>query len=122
MHPVFVARGPSFKKGFSLNTVMHSVDVYPLMCFILNLEPAENNGSFENFRGLIDQSEVSVVKLSFDSITNYFHVLFIFFIIVSVIIYYQLNSKHRQFLVLVAPLSPNLVTSNHRYNFNFNKK
>ena len=41
MHPVFVARGPAFKKNYSTNADIHikSVDVYELVCFILNLKP-----------------------------------------------------------------------------------
>ncbi|XP_005103202.1 ectonucleotide pyrophosphatase/phosphodiesterase family member 5 [Aplysia californica] len=46
MHPFFVAMGPSFKNNFELDQ-FRSVDVYPLMCHILNLKPAPNNGSME---------------------------------------------------------------------------
>ncbi len=57
MHPVFVARGPAFKKNYTTNSLkIHSVDVYSLMCFLLNLKPAENNGTFDNIKNLIDEN------------------------------------------------------------------
>ncbi len=54
MRPVFVARGPAFKKNYTTlkSTTVNSVDIYNLMCFILDLVPGPNNGSFEkqNFK------------------------------------------------------------------------
>ncbi|KAH9504402.1 Ectonucleotide pyrophosphatase/phosphodiesterase member 5 [Bulinus truncatus] len=44
MHPFFIAMGPSFKKNFVVDT-FDSVDIYPLMCHLLHLTPAPNNGS-----------------------------------------------------------------------------
>ena len=48
MHPVFVARGPAFKQDYLINTTVNSVDIYLLMCTILDLTPAEHNGTFNN--------------------------------------------------------------------------
>ncbi|XP_046361866.2 ectonucleotide pyrophosphatase/phosphodiesterase family member 5-like [Haliotis rufescens] len=47
MHPFFLAMGPSFKAGASVD-ILNNVDVYPLMCHLLGLEPAPNNGSLQN--------------------------------------------------------------------------
>uniref|UniRef100_A0A673N4S7 Ectonucleotide pyrophosphatase/phosphodiesterase 5 n=1 Tax=Sinocyclocheilus rhinocerous TaxID=307959 RepID=A0A673N4S7_9TELE len=44
MHPVFVARGPAFRRDYT-KASMRSVDLYPLMCSILGLKPLPNNGS-----------------------------------------------------------------------------
>ncbi|XP_052245316.1 bis(5'-adenosyl)-triphosphatase enpp4-like isoform X3 [Dreissena polymorpha] len=46
MHPFFAAMGPSFKKGSKVMT-FNSVDVYPMLCAILGLKPAPNNGSMD---------------------------------------------------------------------------
>jgi hypothetical protein len=56
MHPVFVARGPAFKKNYSTNADIHikSVDVYELLCFILNLKPGQNNGTLKYIKDIID--------------------------------------------------------------------
>jgi ectonucleotide pyrophosphatase/phosphodiesterase family protein 5 len=56
MHPVFVAAGPVFKKNYTKRSEMLSVDVYLLMCFILDLEPAVNDGTLKNIVDLIDES------------------------------------------------------------------
>ncbi|XP_022519393.2 ectonucleotide pyrophosphatase/phosphodiesterase family member 5-like [Astyanax mexicanus] len=52
MHPVFVARGPSFRTGYT-KTAMRSVDLYPLMCYILGVQPLPNNGSLASVRNLL---------------------------------------------------------------------
>ncbi|XP_060077807.1 bis(5'-adenosyl)-triphosphatase enpp4-like [Ylistrum balloti] len=52
MHPFFVAMGPAFKAGTKIET-LHNVDIYPLMCHIMGLKPAPNNGSVENFRSIL---------------------------------------------------------------------
>ena len=44
MHPIFLATGPSFKKGFYASP-FKTVDLYPLICDILNIQPSANNGS-----------------------------------------------------------------------------
>ncbi|KAM9356424.1 ectonucleotide pyrophosphatase/phosphodiesterase family member 5 isoform 1-T2 [Pholidichthys leucotaenia] len=52
MQPVFVARGPAFRKNY-LKTSMRSVDLYPLMCHILSIHPLPNNGSLLNVQDLL---------------------------------------------------------------------
>ncbi len=47
MLPIFISHGPNFKENFKINA-FNNVDIYPLMCFILEVEPACNNGSLEN--------------------------------------------------------------------------
>jgi len=38
MHGIFLASGPSFKKGYRVGTIQN-VDIYPLICKILNIVP-----------------------------------------------------------------------------------
>lgn len=45
MHPFFLASGPAFKTGGFTSEPFDNVDIYPLMCLILGLTPAPNNGS-----------------------------------------------------------------------------
>lgn len=52
MHPVFVARGPSFRTGYTMAS-MRSVDLYPLMCSILGIQALPNNGSLMSVRDLL---------------------------------------------------------------------
>ncbi len=47
MHGIFVAAGPSFKKGFKTGTLWN-IDIYPLLCEILNIKPVQLiDGSLE---------------------------------------------------------------------------
>jgi len=52
MHAIFYARGPAFKKGH-LYPTFNNVDLYPLMAYILGLEPAEVDGEFENVKSML---------------------------------------------------------------------
>lgn len=50
--------GPAFKKNFTIET-FNSVDIYPLMCHILGVEPAPNNGSMDKVKTLLRMEEGS---------------------------------------------------------------
>jgi len=52
MHPFFIAYGPAFKKGYNATQFMN-LDIYPLMCHILGVKPAPNNGSFDRVRSIL---------------------------------------------------------------------
>ncbi|XP_061756961.1 ectonucleotide pyrophosphatase/phosphodiesterase family member 5 [Nerophis ophidion] len=52
MQPVFLARGPAFRQDY-IKTSMRSVDLYPLMCHILSIQPVPNNGSLAHVRDLL---------------------------------------------------------------------
>ncbi|CAF0884141.1 unnamed protein product [Didymodactylos carnosus] len=52
MHPIFYAWGPAFKK--SLNSEpFRNVDIYPLMCYVLNIPIRPTNGSIDNVKHLL---------------------------------------------------------------------
>ena len=46
MHGIFLAYGPSFRKGVVLDR-LHVVDIYGIIAHVLTLEPAENEGATE---------------------------------------------------------------------------
>lgn len=52
MHTIFYAIGPSFKSGYSQPT-FDNVDLYPLACRIIGLEPAPNDGTLENVEDML---------------------------------------------------------------------
>lgn len=56
MHPLFIAHGPAFKKNYKTK-VFNNVDIYPLMCSILGIEPALNNGSIYNVQQMLISSQ-----------------------------------------------------------------
>ena len=60
MHPFFIAMGPNFKPGASVET-FNNVDIYPLMCRLLGIPAAPNNGSSHIVNKLIrDHKDGSV--------------------------------------------------------------
>ncbi len=52
MQATFIAHGAAFKKGV-LAEPFENVNVYNLMCKILGLKPAKNDGNFENVKNLL---------------------------------------------------------------------
>ncbi|XP_053396057.1 ectonucleotide pyrophosphatase/phosphodiesterase family member 5-like [Mercenaria mercenaria] len=68
MRPFFIAMGPAFKKGY-LSDQFNSVDIYPLMCHVLGIEPAPNNGSFDNVKDILREKSttdrLSITRIAF---------------------------------------------------------
>ena len=52
MRALFIAHGEAFKKGYTAEPFQNT-EIYNLMCAILGLEPAENDGNFETIRHLL---------------------------------------------------------------------
>lgn len=63
MQPVFVARGPAFRQNY-IKASMRSVDLYPLMCHILAIQPLPNNGSLLNVRDLLSSEPTTSAPAS----------------------------------------------------------
>jgi len=55
MFSIFYAVGPAFKKNYSFNE-LNNVDIYNLICKILDLKPAPNDGNLEHIKGLLRRS------------------------------------------------------------------
>lgn len=53
MHAIFYAYGPAFKKAYK-HTSINNIDIYPLICKILELEPAKVDGEIENVLPLLN--------------------------------------------------------------------
>ena len=53
MHPIFLARGPAFKQGHHTPVQFNSVDIYPLLCHILDVAPAPHDGSLQNVNHML---------------------------------------------------------------------
>ena len=47
MHAIFYAYGPAFRKAYS-HKAINNIDLYPLICEILDLEPAKVDGKLEH--------------------------------------------------------------------------
>ena len=70
LYPLFIASGPAFKRGV-VSGPIKIVDLYPLMCEVLGIEPAPNNGSLERVQHLlIDQPESSTSRSTISLISG----------------------------------------------------
>ena len=52
MFSIFYAAGPVFKKNYQFKE-LNNVDVYNLVCRILNIKPAVNDGITEHIKGML---------------------------------------------------------------------
>ncbi|MCD4698045.1 MAG: ectonucleotide pyrophosphatase/phosphodiesterase [Bacteroidales bacterium] len=55
MHAIFYAYGPAFKTNY-ISPVFNNIDIYPLICEMLGLQPALVDGNLENVKGLLIDS------------------------------------------------------------------
>ena len=56
MHAIFYAYGPAFKNGYKHHSI-NNIDLYPLICKILNIEPAEIDGDLQNVSEMLSDQE-----------------------------------------------------------------
>jgi hypothetical protein len=52
MFSIFYAAGPSFRRNYKFRE-LNNVDIYNLVCHILNLVPAKNDGDPEHIREIL---------------------------------------------------------------------
>lgn len=56
MRAIFYARGPAFKNNYRARA-LEMVDIYPMVCDILNIEAAPNNGSRERYVSMMKETQ-----------------------------------------------------------------
>lgn len=84
MHPFFIAMGPSFKKGYTIDT-FDNVDIYPLMCEILGIKPAPNNGSLQNVQSLLKAKSVKPKSTGFFNYDSTFLIYIIILLFIATV-------------------------------------
>jgi hypothetical protein len=52
MFAIFYAAGPAFKKNYRLHE-LNNTDIYGMICRILDLKPAINDGNPEDYRKIL---------------------------------------------------------------------
>jgi hypothetical protein len=52
MFSIFYASGPAFKKNYQFKE-LNNTDIYNLVCRILNIKPAANDGDPEHIKGML---------------------------------------------------------------------
>ena len=56
MNPGFAAYGPAFKKGYT-KELIETVDIYPLICYILGIKPLKNDGKLERTKDFLLEND-----------------------------------------------------------------
>ncbi|CAH1800214.1 unnamed protein product, partial [Owenia fusiformis] len=67
MHPLFIASGPAFKENY-IAPQIRNIDIYPLLCHILQIKPRNNNGTMdrvENMLRIPAQFQFSLTAITF---------------------------------------------------------
>jgi predicted AlkP superfamily pyrophosphatase or phosphodiesterase len=81
---IFYAMGPAFKKGYNFTGSLRAVDIYPLLCQLLDVEPLPNNGSLDNMMYLLaNETEAARINKS-KCITTSLVVLSLSFVIIII--------------------------------------
>lgn len=63
MEALFIATGPDFKKGVTLQP-FQNIEIYNLMCYLTEVEPAPNNGTEGAlYAALLDSPEIPEVPV-----------------------------------------------------------
>ena len=55
MDGIFIARGPAFKENFK-GPVIQNIHLYEMMCYLMNINPAQNDGSFEETKVFLKEN------------------------------------------------------------------
>ncbi|CAB1334704.1 unnamed protein product [Coregonus sp. 'balchen'] len=77
MKTIFRAFGPDFKKSY-LSEPFDSVHIYPLMCKLLQIDPAPNNGSLSVTEGMLVQNGGRRNQMSLGVLASIFvYILFV---------------------------------------------
>lgn len=72
---IFVAHGPSFNTKKVL-TEFRNVNVYSLICELIEIQPLPSNGTIEPFKqGLVKFNKPSSASISKTNLSNYFVIL-----------------------------------------------
>lgn len=65
MRPIFMAIGPALKRNVTTPEDFSIVDIYSLMCRVLQIQPAPNNGSSVRVEQLLSSSASGLHPLLF---------------------------------------------------------
>lgn len=58
MRPFFIAHGPAFKQGIEIEP-FNNIDLFPLICQMMNISTPANNGSLDIIQGILRHNYLS---------------------------------------------------------------
>lgn len=104
MAGVFLARGPHFKKGVSVES-LDNVNVYQVMCSILGIPPKPNNGTWSTVKDLlVEVSSPSEKVVSFRSVVITVIVAVVAVILLTILVcgchYFKQQNRTKQYRTL----------------------
>ncbi|ELU02519.1 hypothetical protein CAPTEDRAFT_2758 [Capitella teleta] len=67
MQPMFVAHGPAFKRDFKVDQ-FEIVDIYPLLCHLLDIEPSPHDGDLERVEIMLEVHDNSLITTTTSTI------------------------------------------------------
>lgn len=56
MQALFVAQGPSFRRDGAIVDPFHNIELYNLMCWLIGVDPAPNNGTWGALHHLLNST------------------------------------------------------------------
>jgi len=62
MHPIFIAHGPAFKSGY-VTKGFNNVDIYPLLCHLLEIDPYPNDGNLHHTHSLLNDDGYLLITI-----------------------------------------------------------
>ena len=84
MRGIFMAKGNSFKKSYKSHEPIYIIDIYSLMCYLLDLTPNPNNGTFDRIMHVLAKHQQYKAHVSI-----YFEILC--FVLISLISYFAIR-------------------------------
>jgi len=81
MHPIFFARGPDFANKREEQEPFTNLDLYPLCCFLLGIEPAPNNGSLAELHSYLVRPLDLALPIAMGVLFSFFILLVILYAI-----------------------------------------
>ncbi|EFO13528.2 hypothetical protein LOAG_14998, partial [Loa loa] len=60
MKSILIMKGPMFKQNYRIDATANNLDLYPLMCYILGVIPAPNNGTLERILDVLNMPLLSI--------------------------------------------------------------
>ena len=112
MHPIFYAFGPAFQRNL-LAQPFRNVDIYPLMSYLLRLNPRVTNGSFDRVKHILAEFPARTASDYFGKFADilYTHsfliLVLICLIIITIfsIIFTACACRHSRKLIYVPPVN-----------------
>lgn len=61
MNPIFVAHGPAFRANYKTSS-FSIIEIYELMCAVLEIDAMPNNGSLVNVRSMLRMPRKQIIS------------------------------------------------------------